>query len=110
MQAYDLSSYGEVAVKVHKLNSSWSEAKKSNYVKHATREFNIHKSLQHPRIVAFLDIFELDASSFATVLELCTGGDLDTHLKEHQVQFTLHLPSLLLYTSPSLVTTHPRHT
>ena len=83
-QAYDLDTFSEVAVKVHKLNSSWSEAKKSNYVKHATREFNIHKSLQHPRIVAFLDIFELDANSFATVLELCSGGDLDTHLKEHQ--------------------------
>lgn len=74
-----------VAVKVHKLTPSWSEAKKSNYVKHATREFNIHKSLQHPRIVAFLEFFELDANSFATVLELCVGGDLDAHLKEHQV-------------------------
>lgn len=94
LQAYDLHSYSEVAVKVHKLNSSWSEAKKSNYVKHATREFNIHKSLQHPRIVAFLDIFELDANSFATVLELCTGGDLDTHLKEHQANVSSLLRSL----------------
>ena len=85
LQAYDLEDLREVAVKVHQLTSSWSEAKKSSYVKHATREFDIHKNLQHPTIVALLDIFELDANSFATVLELCTGGDLDGHLKEHTV-------------------------
>lgn len=85
VQAYDLEELREVAVKIHQLTASWSEAKKSSYVKHATREFNIHKSLQHPLIVALLDIFELDANSFATVLELCTGGDLDCHLKEHTV-------------------------
>ena len=85
LQAYDLEELKEVAVKIHQLTATWSEAKKSSYVKHATREFNIHKSLQHPLIVALLDIFELDANSFATVLELCTGGDLDGHLKEHTV-------------------------
>ena len=74
-----------MAVKIHQLNSNWSDAKKASYVKHATREFSIHKSLQHPRIVALVDIFELDSSSFATVLELCPNGDLDVHLKQHQV-------------------------
>lgn len=33
-----------------------------------------------------LDIFEVDANTFATVLELCPGGDLDSHLKEHGVR------------------------
>ena len=49
------------------------------------REYNIHKQLRHPRIVALLDIFEIDNNTFATVLELCGGGDLDWHLKEHGV-------------------------
>ncbi|EIE19774.1 kinase-like protein [Coccomyxa subellipsoidea C-169] len=84
-QAFDLTELREVAVKIHQLNSSWNEAKKASYVRHALREYSIHRGLAHARIVALLDIFEIDANTFATVLELCTGGDLDTHLKEHQV-------------------------
>ena len=85
MQAFDLNELREVAVKIHQLHSSWNEAKKASYVRHALREYSIHRGLAHARIVALLDIFEIDANTFATVLELCTGGDLDTHLKEHQV-------------------------
>ena len=84
-QAFDLDELREVAVKIHQLNSTWNEAKKASYVRHALREYSIHRGLAHPRIVALLDIFEIDAHTFATVLDLCTGGDLDTHLKEHQV-------------------------
>ena len=84
-QAYDVEGLREVAVKVHQLNGAWTEAKKESYVKHATREFNIHRELKHPRIVALLDIFELDSDSFAMVMEFCSGGDLDTYLKEHVV-------------------------
>jgi tousled-like kinase len=84
-QAFDLQDLREVAVKIHQLNSAWGEAKKAGYVRHAIREYNIHKGLRHARIVPLLDIFEVDANTFATVLSLCTGGDLDTHLQEHQV-------------------------
>ena len=42
-QALDLEAMQEVAVKVHQLNSSWSEAKKVNFVKHALREYRIHR-------------------------------------------------------------------
>ena len=87
VQAYDVEGLREVAVKVHQLNAAWTEPKKESYVKHATREFNIHRELKHPRIVALLDIFELDSDSFAMVMELCPGGDLDTYLKEHVVSF-----------------------
>ena len=87
MQAYDLETMREVAVKIHQLNSSWHESKKASYVRHAVREYNIHKSLRHARIVALLDIFEIDVNTFATVLELCRGKDLDSHLKDHQVGF-----------------------
>ncbi|KAK9790331.1 hypothetical protein WJX73_000944 [Symbiochloris irregularis] len=84
-QALDLETHIEVAVKVHQLNSAWSESKKASYVKHAIREYNIHRALQHPRIVSLMDIFEIDAHTFATVLELCPGGELESYLKEHQV-------------------------
>ena len=42
---------------------------------------------RHPRVVGLLDIFELDSCTFATVLELCEGNDLDQHLQRHQVCF-----------------------
>lgn len=80
-KAYDLFALHEVAVKVHQLDSNWSEARKSAYVRHAVREYNIHKVMDHPNICELRDIFEVDASTFATVLEHCPGGDLDSHLK-----------------------------
>ena len=41
-------------------------------------------------MVGLLDIFELDSCTFATVLELCEGGDLDSHLQSHHVSFGRH--------------------
>ena len=35
MQAFDVVGVREVAVKIHQLNSAWSEGKKQSYVKHA---------------------------------------------------------------------------
>lgn len=84
LQAFDTQTLQEVAVKVHQLNASWPAARKASYVRHAVREYEIHKALRHTNIVALVDIFEIDANTFATVLELCTGGDLDTYLKENQ--------------------------
>ena len=45
--------------------------------------------------MGLLDIFELDSCTFATVLELCEGGDLDSHLQGHHVspQSHFHTPS-----------------
>ena len=45
-QAFDLTSLATVAVKVHQLNSAWAEAKKASYVRHAVREYSIHKALR----------------------------------------------------------------
>jgi serine/threonine protein kinase len=50
------------------------------------REYNIQKELVHPRIVRLLDLFEIDAMSFATVLEVAPGGDLASHLQLHPVR------------------------
>lgn len=81
-RAYDLQELRFVALKVHQLNPGWSEVKKQAYVRHAVRECSIHKDLHHPCIVALHDIFEIDAETFATVLELCEGGDLEGYLRE----------------------------
>lgn len=37
------------------------------------------------RIVSLLDIFEIDNNTFAIVLDLCEGGDLETYTKLHEV-------------------------
>ena len=71
-----------VACKIHQLSKEWKDDKKANYIKHALREYNIHKNLQHPRIVQLFDVFEIDANSFCTVLEYCDGHDLDFYLKQ----------------------------
>lgn len=80
-KALDLTTAHEVAVKVHQLNPSWGDSKKQNYIRHATREYAIHKTLQHPHVVSLHDVFEIDVNSFATVLEYCRGTDLDHVLK-----------------------------
>jgi len=82
-KAYDLKEFRYVACKIHQLNPLWPDAKKQGYIKHACREYNIHKMLDHPRVVKLYDVFEIDENSFGTVMELCTGGDLDTYLKQH---------------------------
>jgi len=98
-----------VACKIHQLNEQWPEEKKANYVKHALREYDIHKSLvcdrsayfcvlnyhqNHARIVRLFDVFPIDNNCFVTVLELCDGYDLDFYLKQRK---TLdEVPRLLL--------------
>lgn len=83
-KAVDLHTLDEVAVKVHELNSNWSQDRKNSYVRHVTREYNIHLSLNHPRVVRQYSVFEIDQNSFATVLEYCRGTDLDERLKREK--------------------------
>ena len=80
-KAWDSVDMREVACKLHQLNPQWSEERKRTYVRHAARECDIHKSLDHPHVVRLIDVFEVDSDSFCTVLELCTGDDLDARLK-----------------------------
>eukprot|EP01116_Phalansterium_solitarium_P021676 TRINITY_DN6834_c0_g2_i1.p1 TRINITY_DN6834_c0_g2~~TRINITY_DN6834_c0_g2_i1.p1 ORF type:complete len:716 (+),score=259.02 TRINITY_DN6834_c0_g2_i1:77-2224(+) len=80
-KAFDLQEFREVACKIHQLNTTWNERKKDNYIKHACREFAIHKAVDHPKIVRLLEVFEIDDNSFCTVLEYCDGPDLDLYLK-----------------------------
>ncbi|XP_045831715.1 serine/threonine-protein kinase TOUSLED-like [Trifolium pratense] len=80
-KAFDLVEHRYVACKLHGLNAQWSEEKKQSYIRHALREYNIHKTLVHPHIVRLWDIFEIDTNTFCTVLEYCSGKDLDAVLK-----------------------------
>ncbi|KAI4386161.1 hypothetical protein MLD38_004120 [Melastoma candidum] len=80
-KAYDLVDHRYVACKLHGLNAQWSEEKKQSYTRHAIREYNIHKSLVHHHIVRLWDIFEIDHNTFCTILEYCSGKDLDSVLK-----------------------------
>ncbi|KAI5071541.1 hypothetical protein GOP47_0013792 [Adiantum capillus-veneris] len=80
-KAFDLVDNRYVACKLHSLNGQWTEEKKQSYTRHAIREYNIHKSLIHPHIVQLWDIFEIDHNTFCTVLEYCSGKDLDAVLK-----------------------------
>jgi tousled-like kinase len=80
-KAFDLVEMQIVAVKIHSLHAAWSDDRKRSYTRHALREYQIHKQLLHPRIVRLFDVFEIDDSSFATVLEYCDGNDLETHLQ-----------------------------
>ncbi|CAB3994310.1 serine threonine- kinase tousled-like 2, partial [Paramuricea clavata] len=83
-KGFDLKEQRYVACKIHQLNNDWKEDKKTNYIRHAIREYNIHKTLNHHRIVRLYDVFEIDSNSFCTVLEYCDGNDLDFLLKQHK--------------------------
>ncbi|XP_038692286.1 serine/threonine-protein kinase TOUSLED [Tripterygium wilfordii] len=80
-KAYDLLEHRYVACKLHGLNAQWSEEKKRSYIRHAIREYEIHKTLVHHHIVRLWDTFEIDQNTFCTVLEYCSGKDLDAVLK-----------------------------
>lgn len=79
-QAFDLVDHRYVACKLHGLHAQWSEEKKQSYIRHALREYNIHKTLVHRHIVRLWDTFEIDLNTFCTVLEYCSGN--------------IHIPSL----------------
>ena len=47
--SFDLQELREVACKIHELNPQWSDEKKTNYMKHATREYEIQKKLRYAK-------------------------------------------------------------
>lgn len=83
-KGFDLEELRYVAVKIHHLNREWNEQKKVDYARHANRESEIHRLVDHPRIVGLYDRFEVDINTFCTVLEFCEGNDLDFYLKQHK--------------------------
>lgn len=77
-------NFHEVACKIHHLNSAWSEHTKLQYIKHALRENDTHKSLKHPNIVKCYETFEIDSNSICTVLEYCEGPDLAYYMRQNK--------------------------
>lgn len=67
------------------------------------REYNIHKALDHPRVVKLYDVFEIDANSFCTVLEYCDGHDLDFYLKQHKTIPEREARSIIMQVSVELI-------
>ena len=63
MQGFDLEEQRYVAVKIHHLNREWNEQKKLDYARHANREAEIHRRVNHPRIVGLYDRFEVDINT-----------------------------------------------
>ena len=83
-KAYDLENHIYVACKLHQLNQNWKEEVKDNYIKHTIRENQIHKEINHSKIVKHFDTIEIDNNSFCTVLEYCSGPDLATYLQRNR--------------------------
>ncbi|PIO71586.1 kinase domain protein [Teladorsagia circumcincta] len=75
----------------------------ANYVKHAMREKDIHKTLDHCRIVKLFDLFTIDNHSFCTVLEYCTGNDLDFYLKQNKCISEKEARSIIMQVVSALV-------
>ncbi|CAF0938951.1 unnamed protein product [Didymodactylos carnosus] len=101
-KAFCLKEQRYVAVKVHQLNKEWKEEKKANYIKHALRECDILKTLDHPRIVRLFDVFEIDTDSFCTVLEYIEGNDIDFFLKQHKLIPEKEARSIMMQTVSAL--------
>ncbi|CAF3748490.1 unnamed protein product [Rotaria sordida] len=101
-RAFDLREQRYVACKIHQLNKEWKDEKKVNYIKHAVREYNIHKHLENKRIVKLFDVFEIDTNSFCTVLEYCDGNDLDFFLKQNKTIPEKEARSIIMQTINAL--------
>lgn len=81
-KAYDLEQLKFVACKIHQINKNWKVNTRSNYIKHALRENQVLKALDHKNIVNHYDSVEIDSDSFCTVLEYCNGSDLRSYIKK----------------------------
>ncbi|CAD8160994.1 unnamed protein product [Paramecium pentaurelia] len=84
-KGYDLKEMKHVACKIHQLNSNWTINSKSYYVKLVTKEYRVHKQLQHPNILQLLDSVEIDSNTFCTILEYCNGQDLSYYMKKYGI-------------------------
>jgi tousled-like kinase len=62
-KAYDFDEQMMVAIKIHQLNQDWTEQKKADYQRHARREAEIQKSINHCKIVRLYDRFEVDINT-----------------------------------------------
>jgi len=102
-KGFDLDEQRFVAVKIHHLNRDWNEQKKLDYARHANRESEIHRRVNHPRIVSLYDRFEVDINTFCTVMEYCGGNDLDFYLKQHKQMSEKEARTIIMQVVSALV-------
>lgn len=79
-KAYDLKEHKYVACKLYTLKNNLTKEMSENYLKHTIREIEIHKLINSDNIVKQLNVFNIDKTSFATILEYCNGGDLNYYM------------------------------
>mmetsp|Transcript_117785 Transcript_117785/g.366988 ORF Transcript_117785/g.366988 Transcript_117785/m.366988 type:complete len:376 (-) Transcript_117785:72-1199(-) len=82
-RAYDLEGNRYCAVKIHELGKDMNDQQRQSYIRRAMREYEIQKTLNHPRVVTLQDCFPISTKAFGTVLELCEGETLDEHMKRY---------------------------
>mmetsp|Transcript_38956 Transcript_38956/g.111139 ORF Transcript_38956/g.111139 Transcript_38956/m.111139 type:complete len:638 (+) Transcript_38956:91-2004(+) len=82
-RAYDLENNRYCAVKIHELGKDMSDQQRQSYIRRAMREYEIQKTLNHPRVVTLQDCFPISTRAFGTVLQLCEGETLDEHMRRH---------------------------
>lgn len=82
-KALDLQTMTTVALKIHELDRNMTEPQRESFMRHALRERDIQKNMQHSRIVHLSDCFAISTMAFATVLELCEGDSLDAYIKKN---------------------------
>jgi len=82
-KAYDLRRHCHVACKLHHISRDWGDARKEAFVRHVEREIDITAVIEHPRIVETFAAFEIDKSTFVSVMPFCNGGSLADLLKKH---------------------------
>jgi tousled-like kinase len=84
-KAYDMEAHRYCAVKIHEVCKDETEEQRATYIRHALREYEIQKKIDHPRIVQLFDRFIIDQHAFGTVMTFSEGEDLDTYLKANGV-------------------------
>lgn len=84
-KAFDIKTKQYVACKVYLLKQNWSKEICENYIKHTFREIEIHKMIECSKIIKQLDVFDIDGTSYCTVLEFCNGSDLGTYMKLNKI-------------------------
>jgi len=81
-KAYDLQTHSYTACKLHRIAKEWGDRRKEAFVRHVEREIDITVDMRHRRIVQTYAVFEIDATTFVSVMPFCNGGSLAELLRK----------------------------
>ncbi|KAG5497727.1 hypothetical protein JKF63_03993 [Porcisia hertigi] len=83
-KAFDLVEGRYVACKIHHIQREWPAHTRTHYLRHAQRELDIMRALDHPHLTHLYDVFPRGDHTFISVMEYSNGMDLDTYLKRYR--------------------------